>query len=265
MGYTIRLSEDADVARAAVNRLNELCRSTAASWRSALERTGSFVHGPLDPSNAAQLVHHLLKDGELFYFPDTTTKDLAVMTRRLCAALRFVAEAILHCPGFGGRDAEWSTLSITFRRKYLQGKRCFNSKSMAHALFVATTWAAHAPNATGKHEHFHTLVGDDPECSPDRNRRSIVADVCVALQGLCELVLIDLGCKNSLAQGADGAEADDAGATAAVNTEFMINLLLCLLKIADRGGENEALLSYVVSRLWHRSTARGGAGAAECQ
>ena len=96
MGYTFDF-KDAALARAAVLNLNEACKRMKTVWERKVEQwTAADTSLPTDLLPLFNCLVELLKDdsgAEVFYFV-TPPDSSEIMARRLCAALRLVAEAI---------------------------------------------------------------------------------------------------------------------------------------------------------------------------
>lgn len=111
MGYSFNFP-DPDKAHEAVLLLNEACHCMKAAWL-CCARTRDFLGGQLLQQGSG---------AEVFYF-ETPPKDAAVMARRLCAALRLVAETVYEEKGFD------------------------LATELALELYRKTAWSAHPCNA----------------------------------------------------------------------------------------------------------------------
>ena len=99
MGYKFEFS-CADASRAAVLDLNNACKRMKIVWEGIVQQWAQNIADGLTlPADMSPLFHFLadfLKDdsgAEIFYFV-TPPESTSVMARRLCAALRLVAETI---------------------------------------------------------------------------------------------------------------------------------------------------------------------------
>lgn len=151
MGYTFAFKDEESQGSLAA-KLNDVCRNTAKSWRDAARAS------PL--SDARDLILLLVDEtdgAELFYFV-TPPADKQKMLRRLCAALRIVAETIAH--------------SEELVDAYLHAKD----------LYKSTVWSAHSFNAGGTNKDIN---------------EGLIIDVISALNSVRETVLTSLSLPTS--------------------------------------------------------------------
>jgi hypothetical protein len=196
MGYNFIAQDDKEDANLrAVMDLNNLCKATKEHWNAVAK----VSEGDSDDLRERKtLIADIIHTEELFYFK--TDKPIEVMARRLCAALRMVAETIKCSDAFSSCPEliNSSKTDATFFRKYLHASDgSFMPHSMSKALYFATAWSSHAHNALDigpdGRERPATMIHFTAECKPQREVRSIAGDVFPALYYLREAVLHALG------------------------------------------------------------------------
>jgi len=131
MTYAFGFDDNDKDAREAVEQLNDACKGTKELWRMLAEEMTDYIRlgmtGDIITTLLSALNEILKEDSgaELFYFvtPPTSTK---VMARRLCAALRLVAESL-----------------------YEEGIEDFVYEKSTYAsdIYKGTKWAAHCPKS----------------------------------------------------------------------------------------------------------------------